>query len=763
MKTTATQQTGSTSRARQASPPQLPAGDGVEMQSLPTIRDRGQLGVLAVRSERVTSAGESSAGSSRAAGPAPRGAMPRRVSSDTSGTNAAITRALARSGYTNPEEYLADIKDRLSEVGTSFREVIPEHDIEAGTVVRPQPEIEHGPLEPGFPKTIAQWQIAVSQERNRPCDPEAIARILNDVRRTGTADIDESHRTAMKRITPEHVAAWREAIGLTKDDVALMEHNSRTVGRFIPSSSTLFNLINYGVVPWLPSMAPQSDAAHDGHPAKGLKNPMNNAIISIGIAGVLQPLATALMQTPIVAALDTWRKKMGPVVTLDPAVNAKITPQKAAKELKEASQELRAAQGEIDGLFRRMAAAYGIHTGPEPLSEAQVADVVRCLDSDTDGDRQNAFVNELGAAGRKCLDAEGDVRERSDQVRMSTGVQDRQEQSTVHQVLPRVARAASSYVTPIGRWIERAHERAPTPYTTIAAVGAAGVSMVWQHLAAGEDEVEGAANVEEKLNMLYGTHYLKPEGVEALRKGDGGFKAEHLDPAKLRALAPGAASQMLDRVRATIDTYRKGLSAENPAHAPKLAEYEHDLRALEDNDLQNLTAGGEAEKLMHEVIGRGSDKHPVMFAAREGWNKLNKLEITAQIGQRLGVAWMLGAFGNVGSTAIGRTITAAKGGSSHASLPVQFAASTVSTGMGVVSALTNYMPVNVKNERRADPDNVSMGRQVLNSVFSPVWQRSQRKGASASSAEAGKVVADASSSAAAAKLVASGQSDAAEG
>jgi hypothetical protein len=698
--------------------------------------------------------------SPQAAGHAPRDSAPRRSASDARGLKDSIARALARTAGSRPEA-VADLRLQLSETSASFREAIAEHDIEAGVVVRPHPEVPQGPLAPGFPTTIAHWQMAVQQERNRRCDPAAIAQVLNQVRGKGAENIQESHSDAIKRIKPEHVAAWRQGIGLTQQDVDLIERNSRTVGRLIPSSSTLFNLVNYGIVPWLPSMAPDSDNAHDGHKAKGLKSPLNNALVSVGIAGIVQPLMTALIQTPIVAALDTWRKKMGPVVTLDAGVNARVTPQKAATELDQASSELRGIQTRIERIFREMARAYDIPVD-QPLTEAQVGQVVRHLNHDADGTRQAGFMSQLADAGKECLEAEGNVRERSDQVRMSTGVQDRQWQSTTHQILPRVARAASSYVTPIGRWIERAHHRDPTPYTTIAAVGAAGVSMVWQHFAAGTDEVEGAANVEEKLNMLYGTSYLKPEGVEALRRG-GQFQAEHLDEAKLRALAPGAASQMLDRVHATIDNYRKGLSPDKPEHAAKLAEYDNDLRALTENELQRLVPGGDAERLMHEVIGGGSDRHPVMFAAREGWNKLNSLEITAQIGQRLGVAWMLGAFGNVGATAGGRMITALKGGSSHASLPVQFTASTVSTGFGAASAYTNYMAVNVKNERRADAASAmslgKQGKQLLNTVIAPFWQRRQGQAADASTSSAGAAVADAFSMKVAAKEEASKPAD----
>jgi len=723
------------------------------MQSLPTTRDPGQLARLGNRSARITAGGDRSFGSSRTTGQAPRGATPRRGESDARDLQPAIHRALSKTGLSHDPADIAELKAGLAAVSARFRQAAAEHDIEAGPSGS-SAEIHEGPVQ-RFPTTIAEWKMAVHQERSRTCNPAAAANVLNQVRGKGVANIHESHQDAIRRIKPEHVEAWRKAIGLTEEDVKTMEANSRAVGRLIPSSSTLFNLINYGVVPWLPTMAPKSDEAHDGHPAKGLKNPVNNAIISIGIAGLVQPLATALMQTPIVAALDTWRKKSGHVVTLDGGVHAKLTPANAAKKLDEASATLRSAQREVETLFRRMAATYEVHTDREPLSESHVAVIVHKLNADKDLVQQSQFMEQLAAAGQKCLDAEGDVRERSDTVRMATGVQDRQWQSTTHQILPRVARAASSYVTPIGRWIERAHERAPTPYTTIAAVGAASVSMVWQHIAAGEDEVDGAASVEEKLNMLYGTQYLKEDGIKALREG-GEFKAEHLDEAKLRALAPGPASQMLDRVRATIDTYRKNITppeGQEPTRevAAKLAEYQQDLDALKDNDLEKLTPGGEAEKLMHEVIGRGSDKHPIKFAAREGWNKLNRLEISAQIGQRLGVAWMMGAFGNVGSTAIGRTITALKGGSSHASLPVQFTASTISTAMGVVSARTNYQPVNAKNERRADPDKISWGKQVLNSVTGPVWQRRQDKAGPASTEQAGKTVHEAPPSTAAAK------------
>lgn len=633
----------------------------------------------------------------------------------------AVSRALGTSSRRSNDPIAGlQLLERTDALSDSF------HAVDIMAPATRQGQVEQGPLQAGFPTTIAQWQMAVHQERNRRVEPELVASVLNDVRGVGMANVEESHHDAMRRITPEHVRDWRKGIGLTDHDVAVIEHNSRTVGRFIPSSSTLFNLVNYGVVPWLPNM--------------GSKDSKTNAFISIGIAGLLQPLVTALVQTPVVAALDTWRKKMGPTVTLDKGVHARITPQAAGAELDQAVGQLKGAQREIEAFFREAATAYGVPVGDRPLDEAQVGAVVRHLNTDTDHERQTAFMDRLTSLGQQSLEAEGALREKSDLVRMSTGVQDRQWQSTTHQILPRVARAASSYVTPIGRWIERAQERDPTPFTTVAAVGAAAVSMAWQHYAAGEDEVHGAASVEERLNMLYGTSYLKPEGLEVLRRG-GTFQPEHLDADKLRGLAPGPATQMLDRVRVAVESFRNALSPMDPEDAPKIAQHEHDLQAIAHNDLQDLTPGGDAERLMQEVIGRGGDRHPFKFAAREGWNKLTKLEITAQIGQRLGVAWMLGAGGNVGSTAGGRLITALNGGSSKASLPVQFAASTVSTVMGSISAVTNYMPVNVKNERRADPEQVSFGRQLWNSVTAPLWQRRQGVAAQASSAAAGETAA----------------------
>jgi len=643
-----------------------------------------------------------------------------------------IRRALIPSRTSEePSVTLAHLLATSSARSDSFRAI----DIMAAGSSAPVRELEHGPLQAGFPTTIPAWELAVHQERNRPVDTRLVASVLKDVRGVGMNNVGESHHDVMSRITPDHVRNWRKGIGLTDHDIATIENNSRTIGRFIPSSSTLFNLVNYGVVPWLPNM--------------GSKDPTTNAFISIGIAGVLQPLATALAQTPIIAALDTWRKKMGPTIALDKGVHARLTPQAAGAQLQQAVGELKGVQAEIETLFREMATAYVVPLGEGAMSEEQVNATVQALHADTHHEQQADFIARLTALGQKSLDAEGDVRESSDQLRMSTGVQDRQWQSTKQQIAPRIARAATSYVTPIGRAIERSLEMKPTPYTTVAAVGAAAVSVAWQHYAAGEDEVHGAASVEEKLNIAYGTNYLKPEGKEALRRG-GEFQPEHVDEAALRALASGPATQMLDRVRAMLQGQMDALSPSHPEHAAKIAEYEHDLQALADNALRDLTPGGQAEKLMHEVIGRGGDSHPFKFAAREGWNKLTKLEITAQIGQRLGVAWMLGGAGNVGATAGGRLVNALNGGSSKASLPIQFGAATLSTAMGAVSAVTNFMPVNVKNERRADPDKVSVGRQVLNSVASPLWQLHQHVAAKASALVAEEAAAAKPASAAAA-------------
>ncbi len=126
----------------------------------------------------------------------------------------------------------------------------------------------------------------------------------------------------------------------------------------------------------------------------------------------------------------------------------------------------------------------------------------------------------------------------------------------------------------------------------------------------------------------------------------------------------------------------------------------------------------------------GAEGHPFRFAAREGWNKMTSLEMSAQLGQRLGLAWLGLALGNVGSTAISRVITAALGGPGVASLPAQFGAALLATASGVTNAKFAWMPVPIKNERRAEPERVGFLSQLGQSLVAPAWAWRQSSKAS---------------------------------
>jgi hypothetical protein len=191
---------------------------------------------------------------------------------------------------------------------------------------------------------------------------------------------------------------------------------------------------------------------------------------------------------------------------------------------------------------------------------------------------------------------------------------------------------------------------------------------------------------------------------------------------------------MLARVGKLVANYAATLDAQ--ADPAKAAEYDNDLLAMQENRLEDLMPGGDALKLLHEVMGRGPDAHPAVYAAREGWQKMTALEVTAQLGQRIGLAWTLLAFGNVGATAASRAITAALGGPDKAPIVAQFGGAVLSTAFGAVGAAAQWMVANAKNERRADPDRVGFLAQLTNSVLGPMWQQHQRSEADKSLREA---------------------------
>ena len=603
-----------------------------------------------------------------------------------------------------------------------------------------------------FPQTLGAWSRQLADEKSRPTDPGLAAQVLNEIRNKGLGDLGQTHGQAMALVGDHHVAQWRDALGLSPADVARMRSNARTIGRFVPTSSTLFNVVNFGVLPWLTLM--------------GSKTPMVNAGIAVASAGVAQPAATTLIQTPVIAALDTWRKKMGHAVALDGAVNAKQTPEQVAKALEAATSDVarlgkrpdstRAEIAEVDraihDVFAQMAATYGAPAGPS-TADAELAahsqHLLAQMEADPDRARQDGLRSQLIALGHRRLESQAAAEHLeqglaarqsqqkglSDSLRMSVGMLDRQKRSTKAQEWTRILRAASGLVTVAGKGIEKAVGSRPTLYPTAASVGLAAAALMAQHFAAGRDEQVGASDVEEKLNMLYGRDYLTETGQQALVDGTP-LRAEHVKEDGLRKLASGPATQMLAQVTRMVALHRSLLDADDPAQHAAVQAVDGDLAALAEGRLDDVAAGGEAHKLLHEVMAGGAEGHPFRFAAREGWNKMTSLEMSAQLGQRLGLAWLGLALGNVGATAISRVITAALGGPGVASLPAQFGAALLATASGVTNAKFAWMPVPIKNERRAEPERVGFMSQLGNSLVAPAWAWRQSSRAASALAHA---------------------------
>lgn len=603
-----------------------------------------------------------------------------------------------------------------------------------------------------FPQTLVAWEEALQREATRPVDTALAARVLDEVRNKGLGDIGQTHGEAMARVGDTHVEQWRAALGLNPAEVALMRANARTVGRLVPTSSTLFNLVNYGVLPWLTVM--------------GSKTPLVNAGIAIASAGIAQPVATTLIQTPVIAALDTWRKKRGHAVALDGAVNARRTPaqvaealgtvtsdiESIAQRLGSTTREIAANDHAIQQVFDHMAAAWGLHDASPAQGDVERSQhLLARLDEDADTDRAAGFRAQLVALGHRQLEShttddhlraglvlkQAEQKELSDSLRMSVGMLDRQKRSTSAQEWTRILRAASALVSVAGKGVEKLAGSAPTLYPTGAAVGMAVAALMAQHFAAGRDEQLGASDVEEKLNLLYGRDYLTEEGRQALVDGLP-LAAAHVEPDGLRKLAPGAATQMLTQVTTLVALHRSVLDEADPANTTALQAFDRDLAALADGQLTRVTPGAETHRLLHEVMAGGANGHPIVFAGRQGWNKMTTLEMSAQLGQRLGLAWLGLGLGNVGSTAISRVITAALGGPGVASLQAQFGAAVLATASGVANARFAWMPVAIKNERRAEPDRVGFLSQLGHSLVAPVWTwRQSSAAAGALSAAAG--------------------------
>ena len=598
-----------------------------------------------------------------------------------------------------------------------------------------------------FPQTLDAWETALAREAIRPVDGALAARVLNEIRNKGRGELGQTHAVAMALVSDAHVAQWRHALGLNPAEIALMRANARTVGRLVPTSATLFNLVNFGVLPWLALL--------------GSTNPAVNAGIAVASAGLAQPVATTLIQTPVIAALDTWRKKMGHAVALDGAVNAKRTPaqvagrlaavnaqiERIAQGLASAQAESAAADAAIHAVFERMVGTYGLEGGAGVADDAHLAQrALQQLEADPDEGRQARVREQLIFLGHRQFESHAtrnqlslslagrqvEQKELSDSLRMSVGMLDRQKRSAQAQEWTRILRAASGLVTVAGKGLEKLVGAQPTLYPTAAAVGMAAAALMAQHFAAGRDEQVGASDVEEKLNMLYGRDYLTIQGHQALVDGTP-VRPEHVRPDELRKLAPGAATQMLSQVTKMVALHRSVRHEADPTDRVALQALDDDLAALAAGRPTEVAPGGAAHKLLHEVMAGGAQAHPVVFAGREGWNKMTLLEMSAQLGQRMGLAWLGLVLGNVGSTAVSRVITAALGGPGVASLSAQFGAAALATASGITNAKFAWMPVPIKNERRADPEHVGFLSQLGSSLVAPAWVWRQSSAAASAS------------------------------
>lgn len=561
-------------------------------------------------------------------------------------------------------------------------------------------------------RTLPEFQRRLDAQKARPVDLEAAAAVINAVRHNPFAGgpAPKDHGELAKRVTPAVIGQWNAALGLTPEKAAEMERIAAKGGRWIPTSGSVFQAALYGAIPVA--------ALHT--------SPVNVLYASLA-ALVVQPFATAALQTPIVSAITLMRQKSAPMVKMPGNIKARETLPEIEKQIKaleaDAVRDAQAMRTLMDRITARHRAA-GAPDDEEVTPEA----IDNFLATLEDGEReeletlQQQQTERAMAVGTLVMDA----------FRLE-GMQDRQFNSTTAQAPWRTLRAISGIFAPAMQ-----AGGVSAGWITATSVTLAFGALAGQHWAAGLDEKKAQAD-EHTLGLLYGD-LLTPQGQADWNAGRP-VGADGVDETKFRNLlaepettiAGRVATHLaahVDELQARLDAMPEHAESENDAESGRpeletlretIAECQADVDRLRNGDVTNLSEGGHARMLLEQVMKDTS----VAFAWREGKTKLTSpLEYSAQLGQRFAAQFAFLGLGGAGAVGLVRGVGAAVGGLSKLSAGAQVAVTLGAGVLGTFSALSQYTAVNVKNARRdRDGEDAGFLAQLGKGIVSPAWQR----------------------------------------
>ncbi len=620
------------------------------------------------------------------------------------------------------------------------------------------PELAVVPLS-AFPRAAAEMEAAIRSAKSREVDTGAAANLINELRSYGarahkSADVNVagSNNQLMGAITEEHVMQWYQAQGLSEKDVQALRSSALKSGFPNPLGTFATNTFQYIVAP-LVTAATGSSWVGAG----------------LGLAtAVAAPALNALQQSGVVTLCEHIRERGGPSVAADKAnINDKNwLPQIAAKVASQV-EKFAEASGALDACVAGLATKYGVSTS-EHAPDALLEHLLPNLNHEEK--------KTLLKASNELCKGEAELHKLQKDLLMTQGAHQRQAVGNANQTLPRSLRAPVAGLlglttgTAVGQAVMaqvagRTAKLSPMGSAAVQA-GAALFLTVHQHAAAAFDE-KNKAEYNNKLNLMYADVFT-PAGKEKWEKGEN-LSGEDIDPAKLRkfvsspaqSLAKRLTANIGDRIKsaeASIETIKSAARERETARgeAPDAGEpHEPQLNDNERNEIQLIGAfvekmkteeahlkSGEVTKLEPDGIAAGllagsMDKFMTSFLKEDLAAKYKKPgEISAQTAQRIGQAFHLGVFGSAAAATIGKVGTAGLGGASKASTGQIVAFAATSAVLGTVGAASQYVAINVKNNRRESEEDIGLAQQVRRGVAAAPLEIHGRIKASSANKEA---------------------------
>jgi hypothetical protein len=636
----------------------------------------------------------------------------------------------------------------------------------------PTGSIEHAPaaavaghIDPGltivplaaFPRAAAEMEAAIQSAKSREVDTGAAASLINDLRRYGSrahksseVNVAGSNSDLMNSITEAHVMQWYQAQGLNERDVQSLRNSALKSGLPNPTGTFATNTVQYIVAP-LASAAAGSAWVGAG----------------IGLAtAAAAPLLNAFQQSGVVTLCEHIRERGGPSVAADKAnINDKNWLPQIAAQVATQVEKFAEASEALDASVADLSAKHGIQSdelAPHVMLE-------RLLPSLNEEEKKTLLKhsNHLGKA-------EGELHKLQKDLLMTQGAHQRQAVGNTNQMLPRALRAPVAGLiglttgTPVGQAITAQVVGRTAKLSPMASAGVQAAAAIFltahQHVAAAFDE-RNKAEYNNKLNLMYADVFT-PAGKEKWEKGEE-LSGDDIDPAKLRKFVSSPAQSLAKRLTTNISARIKGAEAamENiktaarqreagdgevvaagDQHEPQLNDLERDELQLLSDFVEKMKAeeahlkSGEVTKLEPDGIAAGllsgsMEKFASTFLKEDLIAKYKKPgELSAQTAQRIGQAFHLGAFGSAAAATIGKLGTAALGGASKASTGQILGFAATSAVMGTVGAASQYVAINVKNNRREGGEGIGLTQQVGRGVLAaPLEIQGQVKARSANS------------------------------